>query len=197
MSNGIAHSIQFTEKLVEVMEAQFGSTISSIAEEITPSKERKEWQSCMKEDPINTYIKNMQFLVVFLERLRSEYGDQIAHITSDLVAKEEHLRWCSARQEVADHSIDGFIHAAWEPLRALGFMFEVNKKVDGAQIHCTSCPIHQLSKMIGGAKWLAILECNKDLHNVEAFNSKIGMKRTKTLMKGDSHCDHYYYNKEE
>lgn len=197
MSNGIAHSIQFTEKLVEVMEAQFGSIISAIAEEITPSKERKEWQSCMKEDPINTYIKNMQFLVVFLEKLRSEYGDQISQITSDLVAKEEHLRWCSARQEIEDHSIDGFIHAAWEPLRSLGFVFEVNKKEDGAQIHCTSCPIHQLSKMIGGAKWLAILECNKDLHNVEAFNPKIGMRRTKTLMKGDSHCDHYYYNKGE
>lgn len=194
MSNGITHSIQFTEKLIHKFQEQLGPAVLKIAEEVNPLKERQEWLSNIQEDPINTYIKNMRFLVNFLEKLSLIYGDQIEKTTSDLVAQEENQRWSCARKQLTDHSVESFIKEAWEPLRPLGFVFEVHKRSDGAQIHCTSCPIHQLSHLIGGAKWLAILECNKDLHNIGAFNSKIGMKRTKTLMKGDTHCDHYYHS---
>jgi hypothetical protein len=195
MSNGIVHSIQFTEKLINSLHQQLGSDVLMIAEEVTPCNERQGWPALLAEDPINTYIKNMRFLVNFLEKLSHTYGEQIEKLTSELVAAEEHYRWGCVREQLSDHSIDSFIQAAWEPLRPVGFVFEVHKKPDGAQIHCTSCPIHELSKLIGGAKWLAILECNKDLHNIGAFNSKLSMKRTKTLMKGDSHCDHYYIHR--
>ena len=192
MSNGIVHSILFTEALVDEMEIHFGESAVKLAEEITPQKERQQLQSLVQEDPKNAYIKNMQFLIHYLDRLESLYGEKIAQITRELVKKQEHGRWCAVRKETDDHSVKGFIDTAWEPLRALGFAFDVNEKPDGMQINCTACPVHQLSKMIGGAKWLAILECDKDLYNIEAFNPNIKMRRTKTLMKGDTHCDHYY-----
>ena len=111
--------------------------------------------------------------------------------------KEEQIRWCAVAKQEQDHSIEQFIRLVWEPLIPLGFKFTTEKRADGTQLHCTACPIHELSKVIGGAEWLTLLECNKDLHNVQGFNPKIGFTRTKTLIKGDSHCNHFYYEKTE
>ncbi|ARG98338.1 L-2-amino-thiazoline-4-carboxylic acid hydrolase [Legionella micdadei] len=195
MSHGILHSIQFTAKLIQELENEFGTKVGELAETIAPKAEREQWLNCKPEDAVNTYIKNMHFTVNLLEQLKQEYGEKIAELTSALVACEEQIRWSNAAAKEDDHSIDHFIRMVWEPLAPLGFKFTVEKRAEGSQLHCTSCPIHELSKMIGGAEWLAILECNKDLHNVKGFNPNIGFKRTKTLMKGDSHCDHFYYPK--
>ncbi|KTD37467.1 hypothetical protein Lnau_0657 [Legionella nautarum] len=194
MSHGIIHSIKFSTKLTEVLTQEFGSRVEELAEAIFPQSEREQWLNCKPEELINTYIKNMQFTVNLLTQLSQAHGEKVAEITSQLMAQEEQTRWCNAAKEINDHSIENFIRIVWEPLAALGFKFSVEKRDGGMQLHCTSCPIHDLSKMIGGAKWLAILECNKDLHNVKGFNPNIGFKRTKTLMNGDSHCDHFYYS---
>jgi len=37
--------------------------------------------------------------------------------------------------------------------------------------------------------------CQNDFYIAEGFNSKIGLKRTKTLMEGHDCCDHFYYMK--
>jgi predicted ArsR family transcriptional regulator len=195
MSHGIVQSIKFSTKLVDAMANLLGPRVIDVADKLVPKEEREQWLNCKQGEAVNTYIKNMRFTTSFLETLKHEHGSKIAEITSDLMSKEEHIRWCSVAKQVEDHSIENFIRLVWEPLIPLGFKFTVEKREDGTQLHCSSCPIHELSKVIGGAEWLAILECNKDLHNVAGFNSNIGFKRTQTLIKGDSHCDHFYYEK--
>lgn len=198
MSDGILQSIKYSSKLVDTMGSLLGPTAAEMAEKITTKEERQKWQVITsKEDAVSMYIKNMKFTVTYLETLKQSYGDRVAEIASELIAQDEQIRWCHATEQTDDHSIENFIRLVWEPLRPIGFEFTLEKRDEGTQLHCSRCPIHELSKMIGGADWLAILECNKDLHNIKAFNPNIGFKRTKTLMKGDSHCDHYYFNKDE
>ena len=194
MSHGIVQSIMFTNKLIAKMEQQFGASVSDIANGIVPQEERQNWSNINPENAVDTYVKNMQFTIHFLEALKQQYGSMIVEITTQLLSTEEQIRWCAVAKQEQDHSIEQFIRLVWEPLIPLGFKFTTEKRADGIQLHCTSCPIHELSKAIGGAEWLALLECNKDLHNVQGFNPNIGFTRTKTLMKGDSHCNHFYYD---
>lgn len=195
MSQGIVHSIMFTTKLIIEMEKQLDMRVGDIAEALVSREQRLNWLTITSENAVETYIKNMQFTVHFLEALKQQYGQRVVDITNELVAQEEEMRWSAVAQYQDEHSIEQFMQLVWEPLKALGFQFTTEKRSNGTQLHCTSCPIHELSKVIGGAEWLAILECNKDLHNVKGFNPKIGFSRTKTLIKGDSHCDHFYYEK--
>jgi predicted ArsR family transcriptional regulator len=193
MSHGIEQSIRFTVKLIATMEQEFGPSVLDLANSIATAETRASWVQITAENAIDTYIKNMQFTVNFLEGLKQQFGARIAEMTSQLISEEEQVRWCAVAKQQQDHSIEQFIRLVWEPLIPLGFQFTTEKRADGIQLHCTSCPIHELSKAIGGAEWLALLECDKDLHNVKGFNPKIGFSRTKTLMKGDSHCNHFYF----
>lgn len=195
MSHGIAQSIMFTGKLIAAMEQEFGPSVLDIANGIAAQDQRYAWLNITAENAIDSYIKNMQFTVNLLETLKQDHGIRVAEITSALMSKEEHIRWCAVAEKESEHSIEQFIRLVWEPLIPLGFEFTTEQRDGGTQLHCTSCPIHELSKVIGGADWLALLECNKDLHNVQGFNPKIGFTRTKTLMKGDSHCNHFYFEK--
>ena len=197
MSHGIAQSIMFTAKLIAEMEKEFGPSVIERSNGIVPQDQRQTWLNITAENAVDTYIKNMQFTVNFLESLKNEHGLRVAEITSELMSQEEQIRWCAVAKQEQDHSIEQFIRLVWEPLIPLGFKFTTEKRADGTQLHCTACPIHELSKVIGGAEWLTLLECNKDLHNVQGFNPKIGFTRTKTLIKGDSHCNHFYYEKTE
>ena len=197
MSHGIAQSIMFTAKLIAEMEKEFGPSVIERSNGIVPQDQRQTWLNITAENAVDTYIKNMQFTVNFLESLKNEHGLRVAEITSELMSQEEQIRWCAVAKHEQDHSIEQFIRLVWEPLIPLGFKFTTEKRADGTQLHCTACPIHELSKVIGGAEWLTLLECNKDLHNVQGFNPKIGFTRTKTLIKGDSHCNHFYYEKTE
>lgn len=197
MSHGIVQSIMFTGKLIAQMEKEFGPSVIELSNGIVPQDQRQTWLDITAENAVDTYIKNMQFTVNLLETLKKEHGQRVAEITSELMSQEEQIRWCAVAKQEQDHSIEQFIRLVWEPLIPLGFKFTKEKRADGTQLHCTACPIHELSKVIGGAEWLTLLECNKDLHNVQGFNPKIGFTRTKTLMKGDSHCNHFYYEKTE
>ncbi|MCH9757169.1 MAG: L-2-amino-thiazoline-4-carboxylic acid hydrolase [Gammaproteobacteria bacterium] len=197
MSHGIIQSLYFTEKLLTVMESRLGDEVMHISDQIVPKDTRMEWQNmdfstAPQEALIQQYIRNMQFTVTVLEALKEKFGSIIEEIARLTVAETETARWTAVAQKETNHSLEQFTKCVWEPLPALGFEFTETSTTDSVQMRCTKCPIHDLSKMIGGAHWLSILECGKDLHSAKAFNPSIQFTRTKTLMKGDSHCNHTY-----
>lgn len=188
-------SIQFIMELVDVLTERFGSEISDIANHIVSDEGRRHWAQVDPQKRTDTYIRKTQFTIKLLDTLKIQYGSEIAEVVKDLVAKEEHRHWTWIARQEESHTIDDFIHLLWDPLPSIGFEFAVKQQEDGTQMDCRHCPISDLAQAIGGTEWLYIIECGRDLHNVSAFNPKIGFRRTKTLMEGHDSCDHFYFMK--
>ena len=88
------------------------------------------------------------------------------------------------------------IKLLWEPLKNEGFQYEIIGKTEtGVQLKCTYCPIVDLVKYCGITKEALQMFCQNDFYITEGFNSKIVLKRTKTLMEEHDCCDHFYYMK--
>jgi len=60
----------------------------------------------------------------------------------------------------------------------------------------TECLWAKIFKDVNAADLGYIICCNPDFATAKAYHPNIKLKRTKTLMQGDSCCDHTYYWKE-
>lgn len=137
------------------------------------------------------YVKQQ---LTFLNALQDKFGAKVAQV----VEQENSASVCQTYLAGAtgNGSIEALISLLWEPLRTKGYEFSVIHSEAGVQMKCTVCPWARLYRNLGGADWGYRLHCAVDEDLVEGFNSKIGFKRTKTLMAGDEYCDHFYYLKE-
>jgi hypothetical protein len=90
------------------------------------------------------------------------------------------------------NDIQGLVNFLWEPLREEGFEFTYEQKGAGYQFTVTRCPVAEIAKAHQLEKWGYIFHCMGDEAICEGYNSRIAFKRTKTLMEGDDHCDHFY-----
>lgn len=136
------------------------------------------------------YVKQQ---ITLLNALKDKFGPEAAETVERANAQEVCRAYLS--QAGGERSIDDLIALLWEPLRAQGYEFTVERQENGAQIRCTACPFATLYKNLGGAEWGYRLYCAADSNLVEGFNPEIGFKRTQTLMEGHNCCDHYYYVK--
>jgi len=139
------------------------------------------------------YVKQQ---VSLLEALKAELGTQVAEIVERVHSGELCRPFRELAQKTDKNTIEDLIATLWEPLREKRYEFTVEHQDDGVQIYCTSCPLANLYRFSGGAEWGYRLYCAADDPLVEAFNSHIGLKRTKTLMEGHDCCDHFYYIKD-
>jgi hypothetical protein len=62
--------------------------------------------------------------------------------------------------------------------------------------HVTECLWAKTFKEMNAIDLGYILCCRPDFAMARAYHPRIGLKRTKTLMQGHSHCNHTYYWKE-
>lgn len=131
-----------------------------------------------------------------LAGLEQRLGAQVAGAVDDLVAQDVRAEWAERAAREGSNTIDDLIRLLWEPLRAQGFEFTHEKTPDGVQMRCTRCPLADIAREINGAAWMFKLTCATDEHSTAGFNPKIGFRRTKTLMEGDDHCDHFYFYRE-
>jgi hypothetical protein len=60
-------------------------------------------------------------------------------------------------------------------------------------LHVTECLWAKVFREMKATDLGYVLHCQPDFAYAEACHPKIKMKRTKTLMQGDSYCDHTFY----
>jgi predicted ArsR family transcriptional regulator len=139
------------------------------------------------------YVKQQ---IAILSGLREHFGSGVMEVVERAHAEHALRPYLTIAHEKNMGAIDDLIGLVWEPLRAHGYEFEVERSERGVQIKCTACPLAALYRQTGGAEWGYRLYCAIDGLLVEQFNGRIGFRRTRTLMEGDECCDHFYYNKE-
>lgn len=185
-------SIGFTQKLVDIFSAGFGDSVSQAADAIVSYEDRKAWSATPLEDRLNIYVAKAQFEIRFLEEMEKLYGSKTIDMVKELVAEDEYDYWMQIGQAQESRTLDDFFRLLWDPLPFMGFECASRKKGDMIQGTVTKCPVHEMSRHIGGEKWLYLLACERDFHNIRGFNPGIQLKRNQTLMQGDNACRFYY-----
>lgn len=78
----------------------------------------------------------------------------------------------------------------WSHTLTITFPEETPKKIVH---HITECLYAKTFKEMNAGNLGYILCCHPDFATAQVYHPKIKLKRTKTLMQGDSYCDHTYY----
>lgn len=138
-----------------------------------------------------------RWTISLLDGLKARLGHQVVTALDDMIAQDTLQEWEQKAAQEPGNTIEDLIRLLWEPLRAQGFEFTIERREDGVQMHCTRCPLADRAKAIGGAEWMVHLYCGTDPHMAAGFNPQMGFRRTKTLMEGHDCCDHFYFYKEQ
>lgn len=135
----------------------------------------------------------IQQQIGLLNALRAEFGDGVAGVVRAKASSDSCAMFRALSEKTGKNSIDDLVALLWEPLRAKGYAFTMEKVDGGVRMHCTACPFAAMYRAMGGAEWGYALYCAADEDLTKAFNPKIGFKRTQTLMEGHDYCDHEYF----
>lgn len=129
-----------------------------------------------------------------LRALTAEYGDLAGRTVERFLELELRRDWAQVGKEKArpGTEIDDFIHVLWDPLRAQGFEYTVEKDARSARFRVSRCPIRELAEKTGLHDWCYHLACSTDFFSTPAFSERIEFSRTRTLMQGHDCCDHTY-----
>ncbi len=128
-----------------------------------------------------------------IRAFRERFGDEAYQLVTQLNGGKALLEWREIAEKSENNSIESLIALLWEPLKAQGFEYEVEKTQAGFQIKCTRCGFYDMAKYCGITDEAFYMVCEADPYIAEGFNPYIGFKRTKTLMQGHDCCDHFYY----
>ena len=134
----------------------------------------------------------MSQTIAILDRMKTRFGPDVYSVVEEVMAERARSRWFEIARRQKSCTIDDLIRILWEPLKARGFEFSIERKGNGVQVYCTKCVHYDIAREINGTDWMFFLKCATDPYIVEGFNSKIVFRRTKTLMQGHDCCDHYY-----
>jgi predicted ArsR family transcriptional regulator len=135
----------------------------------------------------------IQQQIGLLDALKSEFGDGVDGVVRAKASADACVMFRALAEKTGMNSIGDLVAALWEPLRAKGYAFTMEKVDGGVRMHCTACPFAAMYRAMGGAEWGYALYCAADGDLARAFNPKIGFKRTQTLMEGHPCCDHEYF----
>lgn len=145
-------------------------------------------------------IKEHHFVekVHILRKLQEKYGDAVVETAMSTLEENVREEWQTIGEMHGKNDIDELIQVVWEHFgKSGGFEFQIEEQKDGVQVYCTKCPLAEMARTIGEPEWGYRFYCATDPIMVEAFNPNIGFKRTKTLMEGYEHCNHFYYYKNQ
>jgi predicted ArsR family transcriptional regulator len=156
---------------------------------------QKEIES-LKKSIKDLHIMHTQQKIALLNAFKNKYGSEVFQVIEQANGVTVRETYQNKNHGDGERSIEDLITIVWEPLRKQGLEFTMERTAKEVQMKCTKCPVADLYKQAGGTEWGYHLYCAADNHIAEAFNSKIGFRRTKTLMEGHDCCDHFYYLKE-
>lgn len=132
-----------------------------------------------------------------LQALRKAFGEKVVEIVSTERGRKVEEEWRVIAQELGRNDIQGLKETLWKWVGEAGFEFTSTETAEGTQFRVTRCPLAEMAHALGASEWGYICYCADDPHIVAGFNPALGFRRTKTLMEGHDHCDHFYYGKEE
>jgi predicted ArsR family transcriptional regulator len=132
-----------------------------------------------------------------LKIMKEHFGEQAYEVFVKAMGEQVSVQWRKIAEECGDNSIEALIKHLWEPLREHGFEYTMEVTESGYQMNCIKCPQYDLAKHNGITEQMFYMACASDPFIAEGFNPNIGFKRTKTLVQGDSCCDHFYYYKDK
>lgn len=136
--------------------------------------------------------------VQLLKALGQQHGDSVVETAMHTLEERVREEWLTIGELHGKNDIEELVHVIWEHFgKSGGFEFSVEPQADGIQIYCTKCPLADMARTIGEPEWGYRFYCKTDPIVVEAFNPNIGLRRTKTLMEGHEHCNHFYYYKNQ
>ncbi len=142
--------------------------------------------------------RNFAEKVQLLKALQQQYGDGVVETAMESLAKGVHEEWQTIGELHGKNDIEELVHVLWEHFgKSGGFEYTVEHQENGIQIYCTKCPLSDMARTIGEPEWGYRLYCETDPIMVNAFNPNIALRRTKTLMEGHEHCNHFYYYKDQ
>lgn len=128
-----------------------------------------------------------------LRDLAAKFGEPAVCSTIDRIVSTNCRRdWEQIGREDGDNSFERFYAKLWAPLPAMGFEFTRERTGDEVRFNVTRCPVAELARRLSAENWFYHLLCLTDEPAVTGFNRNIRFTRTRTLMQGDSCCDHCY-----
>jgi hypothetical protein len=147
------------------------------------------------------YFRNVYRQMVYLAReLERVQGREKAH---EIIRKaREKYAVESTRKEMAERgpiknfedfkalAKEGLESPFWSHTLTMTFPEETPKKIVH---HITECLWAKTFKEMNATDLGYIMSCHPDFATAQVYHPKIKLKRTKTLMQGDSYCDHTYY----
>ncbi len=131
--------------------------------------------------------------VADLNGLREAFGAQVEEIVRSNRAKRIEMEWREIAETHGRNDIQGMKDTLWKWVLDEGIEYEVTDTEAGTQFKVTRCPFAEMAKELDTADWGFICYCEDDPPMVAGFNPQMGFRRTKTLMQGDTYCDHFYY----
>lgn len=156
--------------------------------ELTPEQEKQ-----MQERANDEAHRAIAWVVNLMKK---RFGEEAYQVLVEEASEGARQRFSKLAEEAIDNSIEAFLKYGFEPLLKDGFEYTVEETNAGYQMNYTKCPVADMAKRLGITELMFYMCCEQDHVMPGAFNPDIGFKRTKTLMQGDSCCDHFYYYKE-
>ena len=130
-----------------------------------------------------------------LKTLRDRFGEEVILIASN-AKLAVHKKWMKklARNKSGRPS-EIFKHSAFSVTSSSENLLEYDVLEDSEEkfaVKITKCKYSDFYKKQGETEIGYAMHCALDFGETVAFSSNIILERTKTLMQGDSHCDHCY-----
>ncbi len=152
-------------------------------------------KTCLAEIEL---VKDAHFrqIVALVRAMEAHFGPDVQQVIGHIPCDMAHEKWAQRADAKGDHSMEGLLETLWEPLKARGFVFTREDRLEGVQYRVTKCPKADLAISLDAADLGYTFFCATDACLAEGWNEQIGFRRTQTLMEGHTVCDHYYWGKE-
>lgn len=133
-----------------------------------------------------------------LRKLRERFGEEVVEIASN-ARLAVHKKWMKdlSKGEPGRPS-EVFKHSAFSVTSADQDLLEYEVLEDSDEkfaVKITKCKYANFYMEKGEPGIGYAMHCALDFGETEAFSSDIILKRTKTLMQGDNHCNHSFISK--
>jgi hypothetical protein len=134
----------------------------------------------------------MPLLAKFLREFISEFGyDQAMAVANKTIQKDGRQAGRTMAEKYGGNGISELLRVigeVWAQENALEF--EVLEKTEKRlRFNVTRCRYAELYDRLGIKEFGHCFSCNRDEPLIKAFNSRMQLLRTRTIMQGDSLCD--------
>jgi hypothetical protein len=135
---------------------------------------------------------NIENIVAMLRPMQSLHGENVIKLASVAYLSLIRQRWKRIGDESGNRSMSELFSRLWETSKSL-FSYEVVQKDENSLLLVvSSCFWADEFRRLGAPEIGYELCCMADFYITEGFNPSIIYSRDKTIMRGDSYCDHHY-----